>query len=91
MSELNDLTWGGLALSPVILLIIEGLKQRGMPASFAPIANMWLSAIFQAAVFVLATHYPTAESATLAAVQSIALFLTTAGLYDRFQAYFSKR
>jgi hypothetical protein len=91
MGDSSNLTWGGLALAPIILLIIEGLKRAGMPASFAPIANMWLSAIFQAAVFVLATEYPTAESATLAAVQSLALFLTTAGLYDRLQVYFSKR
>ena len=87
----DNLSWGGLALAPIILAVIEGLKLAGMPANLAPAANLFLSAIGQAVVFVLTTRYPTAEATVLAAVQSAVLFFTVAGLYDRLQPYFSKR
>ena len=87
----DNLSWGGLALSPIIVAIIEGLKAGGMPASYAPLANFWLAAIAQATVYILTTNYPTAETTVLAFVQTAVLFLTSAGLYDRLKPYLTKR
>lgn len=80
-----ELSIGLVALPPLIVAVVELVKQLGLPSKYAP----WLNGILTVIGYVLVRWgerqpelVPQIESVLI----GIVVFLTAAGLYDRGQA-----
>lgn len=77
---MDDLTYNGIVLAPIIVGLVTLLKHYGMPAKFAPLANGLLS-IGALALVQTAQGWAGVNVADFA-INAIVLFVATAGVYD---------
>ncbi len=70
----------GIVLGPVIMALVQVLKHYGLPAAWAPFANVALSALAGVLVLVVQQRPDLLPSATLG-LQVLILFLAAAGYY----------
>ena len=75
-----EIFYGSLAVGPIIVVLIALLKRIGLPAEYAPWANVGLSLLFVALVYVTGI-YPDIQQPVTTALNIIVAVLTAAGLY----------
>lgn len=88
-----ELVVGGIALLPIIVALVEGLKRIGLPTKYAPLANAVLSVLGYGIMVVLGLDI--AQGLVVAGMPlpefvghvltALIVFLGAAGLYDRTQ------
>lgn len=84
-ADLPPLEFGGIALAPVIVAVVELLKRVGLPTQYAPVANAVLSALVYVGItYVNAGTIPAGLVGYV--LNTLLYFLSAYGLYSGFKA-----
>ena len=78
----SELVLAGVAMAPIIVALVELLKQAGLPSRYAPWANALMS-LFTYGMIVLVDKGTIDVTLIGYLINALVIFLTAAGVYNQ--------